>query len=298
MPPQQSPAEAEAQLREYINTKQIRTLLGGLTEKLLAAQPADPGQWLREEAYGNTRTATPESEEDGEKLPIGFVRDPATGEIIESDGAGAEAVEDMNSLLLPGGQFPTDVAQFSVSYSRGALDGWVKQLSPCCAAASLSGAWNCVMGLKRHETGAMQKEHGIEVLRGLMQEKLDAKQASFERLLGAELTPLQNEIEARLEAAGKAWKHLGLKKPKADGITGVKKSTLLQWVREIVELKMASATDATADTDAHDQTNRAEPQYDTDLIFVRLSEYMSQVCCTVVRRCCMSVLHAYCIVVA
>ena len=91
-----------------------------------------------------------------------------------------EEITDMNSLLLPDGKFPTDVAQFSVSYNRGALDGWVKQLSPCCAAASLSGAWNCIMGLKRSDPGAMQKEDGIEVLRGLMQSKIDRKRASLE----------------------------------------------------------------------------------------------------------------------
>jgi hypothetical protein len=271
----QSPAEAEAQLREYINSKRIRTLLGSLTEKLLAAQPDDPEQWMREEV-SRQRAPSPESENGEEKLAIGFVRDPVTGEIIESDSAGAEEIGDMNTLLLPDGRYPTDVAQFSVSYSRGALDGWVKQLSPCCAAASLSGAWNCVMGIKRHEEGAMHKEHGIEVLRGLMQEKLDAKQASVERLLGAELSPLQEEIELKLKAEGKAWRHLGLKKPKADGITGVKKSTLIQWVREIVEAKMASATDV-ATAEKGDQ-GREEPAYNTDMIFVRLSELMAQVC--------------------
>lgn len=56
---------------------------------------------------------------------------------IEADTADAEDGLDLRELLLPNGSFPACRDRFSVSVSRAALSGWVKQPSPCCCAASL-----------------------------------------------------------------------------------------------------------------------------------------------------------------
>lgn len=109
-------------------------------------------------------------------MPQGGSSLPTNGQIaavssmqeVEADTADAEGAGDLNSILLPGGSLPKNVRQFSVSYKKSALDGyvapttpgaargahllplcarWVKQHSPACAAASIAGAWNIVHGL-------------------------------------------------------------------------------------------------------------------------------------------------------
>ncbi|CAM9664271.1 unnamed protein product, partial [Ectocarpus sp. 8 AP-2014] len=59
----------------------------------------------------------------------------AYGERVEADTEEPEDVSDLNTLLLPSGALHLDVERFSVSYSGALLTGWVKQGSPCCAAA-------------------------------------------------------------------------------------------------------------------------------------------------------------------
>ena len=41
------------------------------------------------------------------------------------------------------------VHNYSIALNHAALNGWVKQPSPCCAGSSLAGAWNAVLGLPR-----------------------------------------------------------------------------------------------------------------------------------------------------
>ena len=61
---------------------------------------------------------------------------------------------DLNSLLLPDGQWPQG-SRFAVSCNNGLLRGWVKQPSPCCAAASVAGALNALKGVQRGEPGSL-----------------------------------------------------------------------------------------------------------------------------------------------
>ena len=52
------------------------------------------------------------------------------------------------ALLLPDGGLPHCADKFSLQYSMGAFRGWVKQRSPACAAASVAGSWNALMGVR------------------------------------------------------------------------------------------------------------------------------------------------------
>lgn len=91
---------------------------------------------------------------------------PATGAAANADDPGApEDVEetDLAALLLPGGSFPTNVAFFGLAFSRAALGAWVKQPSPCCAAAAAAGALNAAAGIHRKDTDALRCEHALEV---------------------------------------------------------------------------------------------------------------------------------------
>ena len=100
--------------------------------------------------------------------------------------------------LLPGGTFPTCLDLFQISVRNAALNGWVKQGSPACAAASLAGAFNTVRGLERGAPGAFCQADVIEVMVEQLEEERLAKQASAARLLGvrepAVLDALEREV--------------------------------------------------------------------------------------------------------
>lgn len=80
-------------------------------------------------------------------------------ETIEMDTEAAEDEIELATLLLPPHMSPLTkfdgvVDKFSICYSKRALEGWVKQPSPCCAAASAAGAWNIVAGVQRNDPSA------------------------------------------------------------------------------------------------------------------------------------------------
>lgn len=86
----------------------------------------------------------------------------------EADTEDSEEVSDLNALLLPSGALPLDVECFSVSYSRALLAGWVKQGSPCCAAASVAGAWNALCSMSRRDEGALNSGSILKAMRAVI----------------------------------------------------------------------------------------------------------------------------------
>lgn len=87
----------------------------------------------------------------------------AEGEKNERD---TDASEDCPVELLPEGVFPAHVDFFSISVRNAALKGWVKQTSPCCAAASIAGCFNTLRRLERSNTeaGALCSSDVIKVM--------------------------------------------------------------------------------------------------------------------------------------
>ena len=81
---------------------------------------------------------------------------PAPEEPEEKDSVDAEDAG-WRALLLPDGGFPdgADMSQFGIQTNFALLQGWVKQPSPCCAAASVAGAVNAIRGLKRGDEAAL-----------------------------------------------------------------------------------------------------------------------------------------------
>ena len=148
---------------------------------------------------------------------------PATGdatsevEAIEADTEDPEDIPDLNALLLPSGALPLDVERFSVSYSAALLAGWVKQGSPCCAAASVAGAWNALGGRARGAPGALNSDLVLSVMRAVVEEQVAGMVARFERLLQGSLEPLLRALATELALEGK---HLGGKGPKSTVANG------------------------------------------------------------------------------
>jgi len=118
-------------------------------------------------------------------------------EKVEMDTVDAEDTYDLNALLLPDAsnfRLPS-YDRFSVSYSLAALNGWVKQPSPCCAAASVAGAWNAIHRLSRSDQNALHHTDVIQILKEILEHQIQSKQGRFERLLGASIEPLIQGLE-------------------------------------------------------------------------------------------------------
>ena len=79
---------------------------------------------------------------------------------------------DLTNLLLPDGKFPLDVEGFGVWYSKRVLDGWVKQHSPACAAASVATAWNALLGFERNEEDALRQDDVVALLKECLESRI------------------------------------------------------------------------------------------------------------------------------
>ena len=92
-------------------------------------------------------------------------------------------------------------ARFALSINYDLLHGWVKQPSPCCAAASLAGAINALRGLSRYDDGAWGHRDVLEVMSAMLDAQAGELRTSAERCLGADLAPLLAPLQDALEAA-------------------------------------------------------------------------------------------------
>jgi len=120
-------------------------------------------------------------------------------EPMEQDSAAAED-QDWHTLLLPDGRFPTSQLQrFSIGVNYALLAGWVKQPSPCCAAASVAGACNALLGVPRYEEGALDHRLVLDVMAGILRSQADQKRLRAERQLGSPLALLYEAVAQHLE---------------------------------------------------------------------------------------------------
>mmetsp|Transcript_171 Transcript_171/g.289 ORF Transcript_171/g.289 Transcript_171/m.289 type:complete len:573 (-) Transcript_171:9-1727(-) len=163
-----------------------------------------------------------------------FKVDPVTGEKIEADTADAEDAVELSKILLPGSDFPEDVSNFSVSYNKALLDAWVKQPSPCCGAASVAGAANCIRGIKRGEEGCIGHLDVLPLMSKLLEDQLATKKRQLERLVGC-VDPLIEKIKSELAKEGRT---LGGKE-KNGAKQGAPKSLLLKLIKKVVVEEMA-----------------------------------------------------------
>lgn len=173
---------------------------------MVIERPDDPRAWIadyveqdrdsrgdskragRDLAQENSRNTSPQSSTTNRscwassRQPTTAAADtiPASGDtVVEADTEESEEISDLDALLLPSGALPLDVERFSVSYSRALLEGWVKQGSPCCAAASLAGAWNAVSGKPRGAEGSLSSGSVLRAMRCVVEEQISCMVARY-----------------------------------------------------------------------------------------------------------------------
>jgi len=145
------------------------------------------------------------------KLPQGVAEDlsdmpvpPMTTEALEAYG-GVPPDIDLKRLLLPNGKVPTGVANLCVYYCPAALEGWVSQHSPACAAASTAGAWNALLGRTRYHPSAAGQDVVVGYMEKILEDKITAKRTTLSRTIP------ETELEKVLEAFAASMQDDGMK---------------------------------------------------------------------------------------
>eukprot|EP00668_Euglena_longa_P015592 GGOE01019696.1.p1 GENE.GGOE01019696.1~~GGOE01019696.1.p1 ORF type:complete len:478 (-),score=160.34 GGOE01019696.1:371-1804(-) len=164
---------------------------------------------------------------------------------MEADTAQDEDAVDLETLLLPDGRLPMDVLNFSLHVCHAALNGWVKQTSPACAAASTAGAWNTVLGLRRDAEEAHNQDSVMDVLRDILKGKVDEARARLERLW-LQQSPASPLDEAVREELAKAGLTLG---GESKTVKGATKRQVWAAVQAVCMETAASPTPAGDDTE-------------------------------------------------
>eukprot|EP00962_Isochrysis_galbana_P001788 scaffold462_cov89-Isochrysis_galbana.AAC.1 len=154
------------------------------------------------------------------------------GDPYERDTQAPEE-EDLMALLLPDGQLPRCHSGFGLQYNAALLAGWVKQRSPACAAASLAGSWNALLGLGRTADGALDQDDLLVVMRHNLQRTIDRRRDKLDRLLGARFAPIDAALRARVAREGRSF---GGKAKSGDGVPP---ALCIRLLREVVAEALA-----------------------------------------------------------
>jgi len=99
--------------------------------------------------------------------------------------------------------------RFTGEIRQSLLDGWEPQPSPCCAAASVAGAFNCIWEQGRSSSRRVSELEVTALMASFCQRKALLNQQKVERRLGATdgwLTPLLAAAEEVLLERGFVWR--------------------------------------------------------------------------------------------
>ena len=134
----------------------MKAQIGGLLEIQTKARLIKEGLMPCDDRE-NTDVATQKDEEEAPETSEEMTMEKR--EEIEMDTEASEDITDVFNFLLPPGTVPPKCSHFGLSYNHKVLDGWVRQPSACCGAASVAGAWNALMNVHRsHEKGSQSRD--------------------------------------------------------------------------------------------------------------------------------------------
>jgi len=103
---------------------------------------------------------------------------------VEQDSGEKEEIDDLMSLIAPDVSIQKTCRHFGMGYNRSVFDGWVKQYSACCGAASVAGCINALANIHRREPNSLNHKDVLLVYESLFMDAIDRKVGSFERRLG------------------------------------------------------------------------------------------------------------------
>lgn len=144
-------------------------------------------------------------------------------------------------LLLASESLPTseaicgsDLAQCSHwagGFNRPLLDGWLRQPSPCCAAASVAGAFNALFDLGRSSAKSASIREVADLMASNCDKLFAQRQQRVERLLGLE----QGTFSVVLDKLDGEFAQLGLQWTAGSGPHAITRNVAVRVMREMME---------------------------------------------------------------
>jgi hypothetical protein len=122
---------------------------------------------------------------------------------VEQDTTDSEDIPNLLQFLLPDGTLPPNPSLFSLSFNKRLLNGWVKQPSACCGAASIAGAWNGLLSVHRSSSLSFNHNDVLDVYREMFDDLIYKKQSAFERKLGASINEFLVTVNKELQITGR-----------------------------------------------------------------------------------------------
>jgi hypothetical protein len=167
---------------------------------------------------------------------------------FEADTIENEDNTDLTSLLFPPLSFASsnltsdssistslnNYLHYSFAYNNKLFRGWVKQPSPCCAAASLAGALNALGNLPRSHPNSLTHLDILHVYEKILMRTIEKKKNSFERCLGGKIDELLELLQIEISSS-QSESNETLKKRK-----GIGKLMLVKLLKKIVNKKLGT----------------------------------------------------------
>lgn len=122
---------------------------------------------------------------------------------VEQDTVDSEEISNLLEFLLPEGNLPSYYSLFGFAFNKRLFNGWVKQPSACCGAASVAGAWNGLMNVHRRDSLSLDHLKVLSVCIEVFDDLIYKKQSAFERKLGARLDPFWDALQSELIKSGR-----------------------------------------------------------------------------------------------
>jgi hypothetical protein len=200
---------------DYFNRSQLCTILGAALERLASEQPEDAVAALQRLLV--TSNASYQSRDQFSVLEEEEVTDfeNLAGSSLDLDPL---ALVTLERLPRAGAGRGDDLSQrrcWAGGFSRPLLDGWVPQPSPCCAAASVAGAFNALYDFGREHTKSATIVEVAELMAKNCDRLYAQRQQRVERLLGIEegaVSGVISVLDAELLARGLDWTSSGTEK--------------------------------------------------------------------------------------
>ena len=211
---------------------------------------------------------------------------PAVEMDTADDEEASSSWEALRSTLLPpdGASLPTTadgtfIPAFALLVNGSALNAWVKQPSPSCAAAVVAGAWNalaCAGG--RRDARAMGVRDVLDAMALGAETNLARRKARFARLLGVSSDAFDAFERAVLEriASDPSGATLG-GRSKAD--PAMRRGDAMRVVEETATTRCAPSTtegETEGETDADDVSSIEETCHDADDAFAAVAALLRE----------------------
>jgi len=211
---------------DYFERSRIRPLLADALAQLAREQPKDAVAALRRIlATGGVRQQGSAECEEVEAIDF----DTLPEDDLELEPLGLVTLERLPGAKAGRGQDLSENRCWAGAFSRPLLEGWLPQPSPCCAAASVAGAFNALHDFGRNHSKSASIVEVAELMAKNCDRLFAQRQQRVERMLGLDAGDFDTVLAAldtELLARGLDWTSSG---PEA-----VTRAVALSTLRELL----------------------------------------------------------------